>query len=131
MVFSLLNTWLQSHFLFLLCPSTTRRKRKYSVRMVTKNKTKFRPNLKFDGMLASILTIKLANPESCHQFDPPIEVLKSSKHATVEYNSIVKTNLGSQLQVNCYHCDYTLIVFSLILTTVLFIFSLSLTFLDC
>lgn len=30
--------------------------------MVTKNKTKVRPNLKVDGILSSILTIKLANP---------------------------------------------------------------------
>ena len=30
------------------------------------------------------LTIKLANPEPCHQFDPPPEVLKSSKLATVQ-----------------------------------------------
>ena len=35
---------------------------------------------------AGILTIKLANPEPCHRFDPPPEVLKSSKKATVEYS---------------------------------------------
>ena len=32
--------------------------------LVTKNKTKFRPNLKLDGTLSSILTIKLANTSS-------------------------------------------------------------------
>lgn len=54
--------------------------------MVTKNKSKFRPSLKLDGTLSSILTIKLANPEPCHQFEPSPEILKSSKKATVEYN---------------------------------------------
>ena len=33
--------------------------------MVTKNKTAFRPNLKLDGTLQSILAVKLANPEPC------------------------------------------------------------------
>ena len=32
--------------------------------LVTKNKTMFRPNLKLDGTLSSILTVKLANPET-------------------------------------------------------------------
>ena len=54
--------------------------------MVTKNKTKFRPSLKIDGTLSSILTIKLANPEPCHKFEPPPVVLTSSKKATSQYN---------------------------------------------
>ena len=52
--------------------------------MVTKNKANFRPKLKLDGTLSSILTIKLVNPKPCHRLDPPLEVLKSSKKATVE-----------------------------------------------
>ena len=60
-VFSLFNAWLLSHFLLL-------------------------PSLMLNGTLSSILTIKLANPEPCHQFDPPPEVLKSNKHATLKYN---------------------------------------------
>ena len=54
--------------------------------LVTKNKTKFRPNLKLDGTLASILTIKLANPQLCYKFEPPQEVIESAKKATVTYN---------------------------------------------
>ena len=54
--------------------------------LVTKNKTKFRPNLKLDGTLASILTIKLANPQPCYKFEPPQEVIESAKKATVTYN---------------------------------------------
>ncbi len=42
--------------------------------MITKNKTQFRPSLKLDGTLSSILTIKCANVEPCHSFDPPVEV---------------------------------------------------------
>ena len=37
--------------------------------MVTKNKTKFRPSLKLDGTLASILIIKLPNGFSCTEFN--------------------------------------------------------------
>lgn len=54
--------------------------------LVTKNKTKFRPNLKLDGTLASILTIKLANAQPCHKFEPPQEVIESAKTATMIYN---------------------------------------------
>ena len=54
--------------------------------LVTKNKTKFRPNLKLDGTLASILTIKLANPQPCYTFEPPQEMIESAKKATVIYN---------------------------------------------
>ena len=54
--------------------------------MVTKNKTIFRPNLQLDGTLASILTIKLANPEPCHKYEPEKVVLETAKKATMEYN---------------------------------------------
>ena len=54
--------------------------------MVTKNKTKFRPSLKLDGTLSSILTVKLAKSEHCHKYDPPLSVLKSTKKATSDYN---------------------------------------------
>ena len=50
--------------------------------MVTKNKTKFRPNLKVDGTL---LTIKLANPGVC-AYEPTKDVLHSAKQATMTYN---------------------------------------------
>lgn len=54
--------------------------------LITKNKTKFRPNLKLGGTLSSILTIKLANTEPCHKYEPPNEVLETAKRATMEYN---------------------------------------------
>ena len=54
--------------------------------LVTKNKIKFRPSLKLDGTLASILTIKLANEQPCYKFDPPHEVIASAKKATMTYN---------------------------------------------
>ena len=54
--------------------------------MVTKNKTTFRPNLKLDGTLASILTVKLANPEPCHTYEPEKLVLETAKKATMMYN---------------------------------------------
>ena len=47
--------------------------------IVTKNKTKFRPNLKLDGTLSSILTINLASTEPCHKYEPPKEVLETAK----------------------------------------------------
>lgn len=54
--------------------------------LVTKNKTKFRPNLKLEGTLSSIVTLKLANTESCHTYDPTKEVLAAAKKATMTYN---------------------------------------------
>ena len=54
--------------------------------LVTKNKTSFRPNLKLDGTLCSILQVKLANPEPCHQYEPEKSVLKTAKSATMLYN---------------------------------------------
>ena len=53
--------------------------------MVTKNKT-FRPNLKLDGTLSNILTVKLANPEPCHMYEPEKSVLETAKRATKVYN---------------------------------------------
>ena len=54
--------------------------------LVTKNKTKFRPSLKLDGTLSSILTIKLANSDPCHKYEPPQQILDTAKKATVKYN---------------------------------------------
>ena len=50
------------------------------------SKTKFRPSLKLDDTLSSIITLKLANPEPCHKYEPPNEVLKSAKKASMTYN---------------------------------------------
>ena len=43
--------------------------------LVTKN---VRLNLKLDGTLSSILTIKLANTAPCQDYEPPKEVLESA-----------------------------------------------------
>lgn len=61
--------------------------------MITKNKSKFRPSLKLDGTLSSILTIKCAGIEPCHTYDSPVEVLETAKKATMTYNCSHK---------NCY-----------------------------
>jgi hypothetical protein len=57
--------------------------------MVTKNKTNFRPSLKLDGTLSSILKVKLAHPEmqeSCYDFKPSKNLLKKAKKSTWVYN---------------------------------------------
>ena len=54
--------------------------------LVAKNKTKFRPSLKLDGTLSSIITLKLANTEPCHKYEPTKEVITSAKRATMTYN---------------------------------------------
>ena len=55
--------------------------------LVAKNKTKFRPNLKLDGTLSSILTIKLlvGNTQPCQSYQPPKAVLESAKKETMDY----------------------------------------------
>ena len=47
--------------------------------MVTKNKTSFRPNLQLDETLSSLLTVKLANPQPCYNYEPPEDVVEMAK----------------------------------------------------
>lgn len=54
--------------------------------LVRKNKTAFRPNLKLDGTLSSILTVKLGNPTLCHKYEPTKSVLDIAKRSTMKYN---------------------------------------------
>ena len=54
--------------------------------MVRKNKTAFRPSLDPKGTLSSILTIKLANTQPAHRYEPSQQVLKNAKSSTWEYN---------------------------------------------
>ena len=75
-----------AHLVLILPHSNAQEERVFS--MVTKNKTAFRPNLKLDGTLASILSVKLANPEPCHCFEPPQSVIDTAKKATMEYNQL-------------------------------------------
>ena len=71
--------------LVLLIPqSNAEEERVFS--MVRKNKISFRPSLDPEGTLSSILTVKLANPEPAHKFQPTKELLKTAKSATWEYN---------------------------------------------
>ena len=55
--------------------------------MVSKNKTKFRPNLQLDGTLSSIICVKL-----------PKDVLENAKKATKEYNK-----LYSSISIECLY----------------------------
>ncbi len=54
--------------------------------LLTMNKTKFRPNLKLDGTLSSIITIKLANSTPCLSYEPRKQILESARKATMMYN---------------------------------------------
>ena len=56
--------------------------------LVTKSNTSFQPNLKLDGTLKSILTVKLGNPEPYTKYEPPKSVLTTAKKATMEYNRV-------------------------------------------
>ena len=67
--------------------------------MIAKNKTKFCPSLKIDGTLSSILTIRLANLEPYHKFEPPREVLTRNKQPTSQYTCIIKLILVSKRDV--------------------------------
>ena len=60
--------------------------------LIRKNKTAFRPNLDPKGTLSSIITIKLANTEPAHCYEPTSDVLKSAKSATWEYNKLHRKN---------------------------------------
>ena len=61
--------------------------------MVTKNKTNFSPSLRLDGTMCSIITVKLANPETCMDYEPPPTVLETAKKATVTYNQAHSRNI--------------------------------------
>ena len=54
--------------------------------LVTKNKTKFRPNLSLDGTLSSIITVKLASSTPCSKFESGKEVLELARKASMLYN---------------------------------------------
>ncbi|KAJ8015892.1 hypothetical protein DPEC_G00001270 [Dallia pectoralis] len=50
------------------------------------NKTDHRKRLSLDGTLSSIMTMKMSSLEPCFKYEPPAEVLKLAKTATVAYN---------------------------------------------
>ena len=41
-----------------------------------------------NGMLSSIVKVKLANSEDCHSWEPSKELLIASKRATMQYNEL-------------------------------------------
>jgi len=77
MVHSCLKGWVQNQFWSSHCHIPMLTKSEFS--MVTKSKTNFRLSLKLDGTLSSIITLKLANTEPCHKYEPTKEVLTSAK----------------------------------------------------
>ncbi|CAL8328135.1 unnamed protein product [Boreogadus saida] len=58
----------------------------FTAMFVGLNKTKTRNSLALDGTLSSIMTIKMADLEPCFKWEPPSDVLKTSKKATGQYN---------------------------------------------
>lgn len=50
------------------------------------NNTKTRNRLALDGMLSSIMTIKMAGLEPCFEWHPSLDIIKASKKATTKYN---------------------------------------------
>ena len=75
--------------------------------LVAKNKTKFWPNLKLDGTLSSILTIKLlvGNTQPCQSYQPPKAVLESAKKETMDYNRAHSS--ATTINVLIQHYFYT------------------------
>ncbi len=69
--------------LVLVLPHSHAQERVFS--MVRRNKTALGPNVKLDGTLQNILTVKLANPETCHQYEPKY-VLDAAKKLCSFYN---------------------------------------------
>ena len=79
-----------AHLVLVLPHSNAQEERVFS--LVTKNKTAFRPNLRLDGTLSSILTVKLANPEPCHKYELPKAVIETARKATMDYNRAHSNN---------------------------------------
>ena len=55
------------------------------------NKTKFRSSLDNNGTLSSLIQVKLANHDTCVQWEPEKKLLKSAKGATKQYNDMHKS----------------------------------------
>jgi hypothetical protein len=60
--------WKVANLVLVIPHSNAEEERVFSI--VQKNKTAFHPSLDPKGTLSSILTIKLANPEPAHCFEP-------------------------------------------------------------
>ncbi|XP_054866385.1 uncharacterized protein LOC118469155 [Amphiprion ocellaris] len=61
--------------------------------LVGLNKTQTRNSLALEGTLSSILTIKMATLELCHECETTPEIIKASKKATREDNMAHKNSL--------------------------------------
>lgn len=76
--------------LVLVIPQSNTSEERVFSRM-RKNKTQFRPSLAVNGTLSSLITMKLANPETVqprHEYEPTKEVVRKAKSATKEYNRL-------------------------------------------
>ena len=58
--------------------------------LIKQNKTPGRSSLEANGTLSSIIQVKLANTDSCVLWEPPKDLLKAAKTATVQYNKMHK-----------------------------------------
>ena len=58
--------------------------------LIKLNKTQTRSCLDSNGTLSSIIKVKLANRDSCINWDPPSTVMTSAKGATKRYNGMHK-----------------------------------------
>ena len=56
--------------------------------LIKLNKTPTHSCLDPNGTLSSIVTVKLANEDSCFSWEPPKTLLKASKSATTKYNEL-------------------------------------------
>ena len=77
---------------------------------ISKNKTKFRPYLQLDGILSSIISVKLANLEPCNEYEPPKIVLEKARRATMGNTGVKAEQLQTILfYISCY--SYYVILF--------------------
>ena len=58
--------------------------------LIKLNRTPTRSSLNTDGTLSSLIQIKLANQDSCIDWEPPTDLLKTAKKATKVYNDLHK-----------------------------------------
>ena len=58
--------------------------------LIKQNRTSIRSSLNANGTLSSMIQIKLANTDSCIEWEPSKDLLKAAKTATKQYNTMHK-----------------------------------------
>ena len=58
--------------------------------LIKQNRTPCRSSLNSNGTLSSMIQIKLANTDSCIEWEPSKDLLKAAKSATKQYNAMHK-----------------------------------------